>query len=46
MISSGRHEIQSKDNVKVTIETSAAYRVTNPVLVHYRLGNNLKRSIL
>lgn len=29
----------TKDNVKLTIDASVAYRVTNPVLAYYVLGN-------
>lgn len=28
----------TKDNVKLTIDASVAYRVTNPVLAYYVLG--------
>ena len=34
----GRHVIMTKDQVKITIESSIAYRITNPIIAHYVLG--------
>lgn len=39
ILSTGGSEVITKDNVKLSIETSVAYRVVNPVLVYYRIGN-------
>jgi hypothetical protein len=34
----GRHVTMTKDNVKLTIESNIAFRVTNPVLSFYVIG--------
>ncbi len=34
----GRHDTMTKDNVKITIDSSVAYRVTNPIIAFYVLG--------
>jgi len=28
----------TKDNVKLTIDSSIAFRITNPIIAHYVLG--------
>lgn len=45
VINVGRHVTMTKDNVKLTIDSSVAFRVTNPILAHYVLGNNMNRAI-
>jgi regulator of protease activity HflC (stomatin/prohibitin superfamily) len=35
----GRNITMTKDNVKLTIDSSIAYRITNPIISHYVLGN-------
>ena len=45
----GKNVTMTKDNVKLTIDASVAYRVTNPVVAFYVLGtflNNFKGSNL
>lgn len=34
----GKNVTMTKDNVKLTIDASVAYRVTNPVIAYYVLG--------
>lgn len=34
----GKNITMTKDNVKLTIDASVAYRVTNPVIAFYVLG--------
>ena len=34
----GKNVTMTKDNVKLTIDASVAYRVTNPVIAFYVLG--------
>lgn len=41
LLSTGRNVTITKDNVKLTVETSIAFRVTNPIIVYYRLGAGL-----
>ena len=41
LVNAGTHSFITKDNVKVTVKSSLAYRVVNPVLVQYRLANQL-----
>lgn len=41
----GKNVTMTKDNVKLTIDASVAYRVTNPVIAFYVLGNNLNRAL-
>lgn len=41
LANAGTHSFITKDNVKVTVKSSLAYRVVNPVLVQYRLANQL-----
>jgi regulator of protease activity HflC (stomatin/prohibitin superfamily) len=36
----GRNITQTKDNVKLTVDSSIAYRITNPIIAYYVLGNN------
>jgi regulator of protease activity HflC (stomatin/prohibitin superfamily) len=38
IVNLGRHVTMTKDNVKLTIDASIAYRVTNPVVAYYILG--------
>ena len=42
----GTHPTITKDNVKVDVEASLSYRVTNPVITYYVLGNNMQRSLI
>ena len=48
----GRHVTMTKDQVKLTIDSSIAYRITNPIISHYVLGkcsikkgNNTNRAL-
>lgn len=34
----GKNVTMTKDNVKLTVDASVAYRVTNPVIAFYVLG--------
>jgi hypothetical protein len=34
----GRNVTMTKDNVKLTIDSSIAFRITNPIISHYVLG--------
>lgn len=36
----------TKDNVKITIDSNIAYRVTNPILAFYVLGSNQNRALV
>lgn len=45
LLATGSNLIITRDNVKVSIETSVAFRVTNPVLVYYRIGGELDKSV-
>lgn len=42
----GRNTVITKDNVKLDIEASVAYRVINPIIAHYVLGERLNQSIV
>jgi erythrocyte band 7 integral membrane protein len=42
----GKHPTITKDQVKVDVDASLSYRVTNPVVAHYVLGANLKRALV
>ena len=46
VLGTGRNEIITKDNVKITIETSVAFRIINPIIAYYRLGNELNRAVV
>ena len=46
MLNVGKHQALTKDNVKITIEASVSFRVVNPIISHYVLGNNLIRSLI
>lgn len=46
MLGTGSHTTITKDNVKISIETSIAFRVINPITVYYKLGNELNRAII
>jgi regulator of protease activity HflC (stomatin/prohibitin superfamily) len=37
----GRNITMTKDNVKLTIDSSIAFRITNPIVSHYVLGIKL-----
>jgi regulator of protease activity HflC (stomatin/prohibitin superfamily) len=39
IMGTGRNVAITKDNVKVTVETSVAFRITNPIIIFYRMGN-------
>jgi regulator of protease activity HflC (stomatin/prohibitin superfamily) len=45
-LGAGRHPTITKDQVKVDIEASLTFRVTNPVISYYVLGNNLNRALM
>ena len=34
----GRHVTMTKDSVKLTVDSSIAFRITNPILAYYILG--------
>ena len=36
----------TKDNVKVTISSSLAYRIINPIQAHYVLGGQLQHALV
>ena len=40
-----RHECMTKDNVKVTLDATVSFRVTNPLVAKYRAGRNLNKAI-
>ena len=42
----GRHVVITKDNVNLTIEASIAYRVVNPIISHYILGNQINHALV
>ena len=46
VMNAGRHPAQTKDNVKVDIDASISYRITNPIIAHYILGFNLNRALI
>ncbi len=39
VLGTGMNIIITKDNVKLNIVTSVAFRIVNPIIAHYRLGN-------
>ena len=41
----GKHPTITKDQVKVDVDASLSYRVTNPVISYYVLGRNLNRAL-
>lgn len=41
IVTPGIIQCNTKDNVKISISASLAYRVVNPVLVYYVLGSRL-----
>lgn len=45
IVSAGSGDYITKDNVKITVRSSIAYRITNPVTSHYVLGNNINRAL-
>lgn len=45
MISCGQGQFITKDNVKLVVRTSLAYRIINPITAHYVLGSNIERSL-
>lgn len=46
LLSTGRNVVISRDNVKLTVETSIAFRVVNPIIVFYKLGGELERAVM
>jgi regulator of protease activity HflC (stomatin/prohibitin superfamily) len=46
VLGTGRNEVITKDNVKITIETSVAFRIINPIIAYYRLGHELNRAVV
>ena len=45
-MNAGRHPTITKDQVKVDIEASLTFRVVNPIITQYILGNNLNRALI
>ena len=45
-ISAGKSEVITKDNVSVCIQTSFAYRITNPIIAYSVLGNQLNTALI
>ena len=45
IVSIGRHSTITKDNVKLTIEASIGFRITNPIIAHYILGNRMNTAL-
>lgn len=46
ILSPGVNQCITKDNVKLTVSSSIAYRVTNPILAYYLLGNQLNHALI
>jgi regulator of protease activity HflC (stomatin/prohibitin superfamily) len=46
LINPGINQSITKDNVKLTISSSVAYRVINPILAYYILGNQLNHALI
>ena len=42
----GTGQYITKDNVKVSVRSSLAYRITNPVISTYVLGDNLRAALV
>ena len=40
LVSIKKYEFITKDNVKVTVKSSVAYRIVNPIIAQYKLGEN------
>ena len=43
--SAGSGKYITKDNVEVTVRSSIAFRITNPITSHYILGDNIIRAL-
>lgn len=41
----GAYDFITKDNVKVTVKTSVAYRIVNPIISHYVLGERVRNAL-
>jgi regulator of protease activity HflC (stomatin/prohibitin superfamily) len=46
VMGTGTNVAITKDNVKINIETSVAFRVTNPIIVYYQIGQGLNRAVI
>ena len=46
VMSVGRHQTMTKDNVKADLDASVSFRITNPVVSQYKLGRNLNRALI
>jgi regulator of protease activity HflC (stomatin/prohibitin superfamily) len=46
MLTPGINICITKDNVKVTISSAIAYRITNPIQVNYILGLQLNHALV
>ena len=42
----GRHVVITKDNVNLSIEASIAFRIVNPIIAHYVLGNQTNNALI
>ena len=40
LVSIPQYQFITQDNVKVTVKSSLAYRVVNPIIAQYRLGED------
>lgn len=46
ILTPGNNLCITKDNVKVTIASSLAYRINNPIQAYYVLGNQLQHALV
>lgn len=46
LLDAGQHSTITKDNVKVVIKASLAYRVTNPIISYYVLRQSLNKALV
>lgn len=46
ILTTGSISCITKDNVKVTVMSSIAYRITNPIQAYYILGNRLNNALV
>ena len=44
--SAGSGEYMTKDNVKIIVKSSIAYRITNPILSYYILGEKINKALV
>ena len=45
VINAGVTDAITKDNVEIKVFSSVGYRIRNPVLAYYQIGQNLQRGI-